>query len=152
MDSLQETLKRQISSMLKGTDCHLIEIRISNTKRFIIIHIFLDREDGFFSHGDCVEWSSHIQDEIDAKNLVPGDYRLEISSPGIGRPLRERWEFKKNCEKRLIAEYLGGDETAHKFTGILTKVGDDGISLKSNKIVLQIPWNNLLKAKVLPPW
>lgn len=152
MDSLIETLEKQIGSMLKETKFHLIDLKISNTRRFVIIHIFLDREDGFFSHRDCVEWSSRIQDEIDASNIVKGDYRLEVSSPGIGRPLRERWEFNKNREKKLTANYLGEDEVTHKFTGVLVNVDDNGISLKSHRTIQQIHWNNLLKAKVLPPW
>ena len=152
MKSLIGTLEREINSMLQDSKFHLLEIKRSVTKRFIILNIYMDREDGFFTHQDCMEWSGKIQDLIDSRNLVRGDYRLEVSSPGIGRELKERWEFVKNSEKRVQVVYEADDGSLVEVSGIMIQVDDNGISVKDKKGIKEIAWVNLRKVKVVPPW
>ena len=152
MKSLIGTLEREINSMLQDSKFHLLEIKRSVTKRFIILNIYMDREDGFFTHQDCMEWSGKIQDLIDSRNLVRGDYRLEVSSPGIGRELNERWEFVKNSEKKVQAVYEADDGSLVEVSGIMIQVDDNGILIKNKKGIKEIAWVNLRKVKVVPPW
>ena len=152
MKSLIGTLEREINSMLQDSKFHLLEIKRSVTKRFIILNIYMDREDGFFTHQDCMEWSGKIQDLIDSRNLVRGDYRLEVSSPGIGRELNERWEFVKNSEKKVQAVYKADDGSLVEVSGIMIQVDDNGILIKNKKGIKEIAWVNLRKVKVVPPW
>ena len=152
MKSLIGTLEGEINSMLQDSKFHLLEIKRSVTKRFIILNIYMDREDGFFTHQDCMEWSGKIQDLIDSRNLVRGDYRLEVSSPGIGRELNERWEFVKNSEKKVQAVYEADDGSLVEVSGIMIQVDDNGILIKNKKGIKEIAWVNLRKVKVVPPW
>ena len=152
MKSLIGTLEGEINSMLQDSKFHLLEIKRSVTKRFIILNIYMDREDGFFTHQDCMEWSGKIQDLIDSRNLVRGDYRLEVSSPGIGRELNERWEFVKNSEKKVQAVYKADDGSLVEVSGIMIQVDDNGILIKNKKGIKEIAWVNLRKVKVVPPW
>ncbi len=152
MSAFLEKLETEIAALLDDTHLRLVDIKLSRTKRSTQVRIFLDRDDGYLSHGDCIEYSNKILDLIDARNLIPGDYRLEVSSPGVDRILKERWEFEKNLEKKLAVKYLDEDEASQEISAVLTMVGDDGISLKNGKDVRNIPWGRILTAKVELPW
>jgi ribosome maturation factor RimP len=152
MSSFIDEIKARISPLIAGTHFHLIEIKRSVTKRFLIIRVFMDRDDGYFSHQDCVEWSRKIQDLIDAQNLIRRDYRLEVSSPGIGKLLIEPWEFKKNLEKILKVQFTNEENSIEEFVGTLIGVDDFNIELKNRNNLKKISWNKILKAKVQTPW
>ena len=150
--SREETLKQQIHKLIEGTPFHLIDFKIGRLKKRAHIKIVLDREDDFISHEDCRNWSSQIQDIIDAKNLIEDDYRLEVSSPGVGRPLTYRWEYDKNLEKNLSVDYIGKDDEVQNFTGIMIEADDYGIILKDKKQTQRIPWDTIKRARVKLPW
>ncbi len=152
MNSGIEKLKDEIRRYLNGTHFHLMELKCFVSGKKTRISIFLDRDNGSFSHSDCADWSSKIQDIIDGKNLVPGDYRLEVSSPGIGRPLKERWEFSKNLERRISAEFTGDDDSVERFSGILIEADEEGISLKDKSKMKKIGWDKLKRAQLQTPW
>lgn len=152
MPAIVEKLEKEVEAVLADTNFHLMEINCSFTKRSVQVRVFIDRDDGFMTHGDCIEISGKIKDLIDAKNLILRDYRLEVSSPGIGRKIKQKWEFEKNLEKRLTVEYLNDDGETKKDEGVLLKVGVEGILLKNSDNNLAVAWDKLLNAKVELPW
>jgi ribosome maturation factor RimP len=152
MNALNEKLTKIIKGMFVGTVFHLIDIKSSVSKRFTTLVIYIDREDGFFSHQDCVDWSAKFQDYIDRKELINGDYRLEISSPGIGRPLKEQWEFKKNLEKEIKVVFFTNENERKELIGTLINTDDEGIKLSRKDGSCDIPWSKLYSVKVQTPW
>jgi ribosome maturation factor RimP len=147
-----EILKSEILKSLENTHFHLVDFVTVRHKNKIQIRVFLDRDDGYLSHGDCRRWSSEIKDIIDGKDLISEDYRLEVSSPGIGRPLKEQWEFKKNLEKNFSVEVLDEGDIIKNYTGILVGVESDGINLLIDKSEQKFFWEKISKAKVVTPW
>ena len=152
MQPLAQIISSEIEEMFKGTSLHLMDVKCSFSQRFTQIRIIIDREDCFIKHGDCVEYSNKIKDIIDAKELISNNYRLEVSSPGIGRPLKEPWEFRKNMEKKLSVRYQREDGEEVSFSGILVDTDDAGISIKTNNGIQKIAWKDLLNACSEPPW
>jgi len=152
MNSLKEKLSQEIEKLVLGTHFHLMEIKISPSKRFTGIQIFLDRDDGYFSLQDCRNWSELIQDLIDRNDMILKDYRLEVSSPGIGRSLKERWEYAKNLEKRLYVVYRPSENEIADVSGDLINVSDDGIGLLIGKNQLSINWAQIQRASVKTLW
>jgi ribosome maturation factor RimP len=130
-----------------------MDLMIIRSRHRTQIRVFLDRDDGFLTHQDCIYWSGKICDLIDSKDLFPDDYRLEISSPGIGHPLKDLWEFTKNIEKRISVDCTQDDEGECKnFSGILTSVDETGINLKIQDRELKINWPQIKKAQIQTLW
>jgi ribosome maturation factor RimP len=152
MSALIEKLASMIEKMFEGTVFHLIDIKSSVSKRFSTLIIYIDREDGFLTHQDCMDWSGRFQDLIDRKELITRDYRLEISSPGISRPLKEKWQFRKNLEKELKVCFCDLDESRKEIIGALIEANDAGIILAMKNDRLKIPWDKIHTAKVQTPW
>ena len=152
MAALVDVLTKEIEKTIKGSHYHLLEIKISKVKRFTSVLVYMDRDDGYLSHEDCKYLSNEMLDVIDAGELIFGNYRLDISSPGIGRPIKERWEFEKNIEKLLKVLYTNDDGVIREIKGELTEVNDDGITIKGKKTDKSIIWQAINKAAVKTPW
>jgi len=152
MESLKERLTAEIGKLTTGTHFHLMEVKISRARSFTGLQVFMDRDDGYFSHEDCRKWSELIMDLVDRKEMITRDYRLEVSSPGVGRNLQERWEYEKNLEKKLWVAYINEDNEAAETSGDLVSVTAEGIGLLKGKNTFTIKWAQLQRASVKTPW
>ncbi len=153
MSALANKLSGIIEELFEGTTFHLMDIKVTSSKRFSTLRIYIDREDGYLSHSDCENWSRRIQDILDTDELVHGDYRLEVSSPGIGRPLSERWEYEKNLFKALKINYFDFEGVAREIIGTLIEVRDDCVVIEVSKDEpFEIKWENIIKSVIRTPW
>ncbi len=152
MESLKERLTAEIVKLTTGTHFHLMDLKISRARSFTGLQVFIDRDDGYFSHDDCRNWSQLIMDMVDRKEMIVRDYRLEVSSPGVGRNLQERWEYEKNLEKKLWVAYFNAENEVEEITGDLVSVTDEGIGLLKGKSELTIKWAQIERASVKTPW
>lgn len=97
----------------------------------MILRVFIDREDRPITHEDCEALSRRLDEELDKRDLVPGAYNLEVSSPGAERPLRTERDFERfrgqkvlvktfapvNGKKEWKGELLGATETEIRIAG-----------------------------------
>jgi ribosome maturation factor RimP len=84
-------------------------------------------------------------------DVIRGSYRLDVSSPGIDRPLQALWEFEKNIGRNLRVIFEENNEQK-EASGTLTLVNEDGISLKIKKEEIKIPMVSIIKAQVKLKW
>ncbi|MFQ5510055.1 MAG: ribosome maturation factor RimP [Leptospirillia bacterium] len=114
-----------------------------------ILRVTLDRLDGAVDIGDCTEVSNFLSHALDVEDLIPGNYRLEVSSPGLDRPLRNLDDFRRFagqlCRIRL-AEPENGD---YVIFGHIREVGDDRVTLETLEGHTRvIPYANVERARL----
>jgi ribosome maturation factor RimP len=116
------------------------------------LRVYIDRPDGIKME-DCLRVNDLLIEANDLDALVPGDYRLEISSPGIERPLRTRDHFSRvigqKIKVRLIERTQNRMEGAGKLLGIDQ---DDIVSLELPAGVWNFPFQAIRKANVVFEW
>jgi ribosome maturation factor RimP len=103
---------------------------------------------------DCSDLSRKLSDILDAEEAagrdpIDGSYRLEVSSPGIDRPLTRRQDYDdwKGHEARLkLSETLQG---AKQVSGIIEGIDDDVVSITTPKGVREVPFESIASAKLL---
>ena len=107
-------------------------------------------ETGQLQLGDCERISRRLSDVLDAIDPIEGGYRLEVSSPGIDRPLTRLHDFDdwKGHEARIaLAEPMGGRK---QFSGTLQGVGDGVVHLGGKDGQdYSIPFSSIASAKLL---
>ena len=109
---MNEKLQDVVVAELDALGFDLVELRRTGTRTRPVLDVRIDRRDGGkISIDDCVRASRAIEAQLDADDtLVPGRYVLEVSSPGVERPLRTGAEWRRFVGRRakVLAPALGG--------------------------------------------
>ncbi len=103
-------------------DCFLVEIILNDNKK---LGVFVDSDSGM-TFKKCQQISRFLEKTIDEEDWFGPKYTLEVSSPGITRPLKFARQYKKNLGRKVEVKLLEGG----KETGTLIKVEDESITLE----------------------
>lgn len=100
---------------------------------------------------DCTKLSKAISALLDVEDPINGAYRLEVSSPGIDRPLVkiEDFETYKGLEARLESDMPIAETGQRKFKGILRGVNGQSVVIDTEQGLAEIPFTSLNKAKLV---
>ncbi|SFU49816.1 ribosome maturation factor RimP [Nitrosomonas eutropha] len=140
--SLFELLEPTIA----GLGYELVDIEQSTPGR--LLRVFVDKKDGAITLDDCVAVSNHLSQLLAVENI---DYnRLEVSSPGLDRPLKKRADFVRFVGESIRIRLRIALQGQRNFVGILTEVGDDALVLNVDGKLLQFELKNLEKARLIP--
>jgi len=91
--------------------------------------------------------SREINHIINTDNIIESSYRLDVSTPGVEKPLKYLAQFKKHIQRKFEVEYKTDDKTG-KFQGKLIDIQDDVLVFDCGREV-QIKFNSIIKATVL---
>ncbi len=150
MDS-EQILKNYIQSICKEFGYFVIEVSMQGFKKQLNIKVTVDSAEGI-NLDECKRVSKEISDIIYRKDLVFGDYRLIVSSPGLDKSLEHDYEFIRNIGKKLTVNYTNEIQETKEILGELTKFENNMIYLKTGKDEFSIPVKNIIKAKIKLKW
>jgi ribosome maturation factor RimP len=127
-------------------DCYIVDIKIGQKPR---VKVFVDCDSGVPIR-KCVSISRRIEHFLDETLLLGEKYVLEVSSPGLDRPLVKR-QYKKNIGRDL--KVLLKEEEDTKLTGTLISVDENSIVLdvkeKKESKQIELPFEDIKEAKVI---
>jgi ribosome maturation factor RimP len=93
------------------------------------LRVVVDSPDGTVGIDDCAAVSQFLSAALDVEDLIPGSYRLEVSSPGLDRPLRSPEEFRRFVGRLCRVHLVQADDGNHVVVGRIAGAGDDGVRL-----------------------
>jgi len=146
MNNLYKNITEFADRITQSLDLLLIDVIIRGVDRNRVIEIFIDSEKGV-SADTCAEVSNKISELIDEQDLVPGKYRLEVSSPGIDRPLKFLKQFNKHINRKFEIVYLIGDSSEKAILKLL-KIDGEELTFFDGKQELTLNFNKVKSAKV----
>jgi ribosome maturation factor RimP len=127
----------------------LVGIEYMSQGKHSVLRIYIDKDDGITAD-DCGAVSHQVSGVLDVEDPIKGAYHLEVSSPGLDRPLfaLEHFErFMGNRAKVLLHAPLDG---RRKFTGELGGIKDTSIILHVDDEEILIPYDSIEKANLVP--
>ncbi len=125
----------------------LIESNLRGNDRNRIIEIFVDGEKNV-SAETLAELSKLINSEIEEKNLIKGSYRLDVSTPGVDRPLRFLRQYPKHINRKFEVMYQSGEEKLELKAKLGSVEGED-LLFSTGKTAVKINFKDIISAKVL---
>jgi len=127
MEVIIEKVRKGIQDLLaEHPDHFLIEIRIKPTHN---IKVFIDGDKGI-GIDDLVKYNRALYRQMEEENLFPdGDFSLEVSSPGLGEPLKMHRQYLKNQGRFVEIILLDGEH----LEGQMVEVTDEGITVEETK-------------------
>jgi ribosome maturation factor RimP len=111
------------------------------------LQIVIDRLEGKVSLGDCVAFSRQTSALLDEADPIDNRYRLEVSSPGVERPLRNRRDFErfKGEEVAVVFETEAG---SRRVEGTLQGTDDECVEVLTKKTLERIPHAAVTRANL----
>lgn len=123
-DLVVEKVRAFAERLLPPMGLELFDVQFRREGHGWVLRLFIDREDGV-SLDDCSMVSRQISDYLDVEDMIEQSYHLEVSSPGLERPLRHLGDFKRYCGQKArvkLREPIGGQRV---FIGNIARVHDD---------------------------
>jgi len=142
----QSEISQKIQNVVEQLGYLLIDIEFGGDDRNRIIKIFIDNENGILT-SNCVEVSRACGNMIEEEELIESKYRLDISSPGVDRPLKFIEQYKKNIGRSFELEFE--DQIAEKFEGKLIAINNEILKFEINKKTEEVNINKIKSAKVI---
>lgn len=138
-EALFRSVNETIEPLLHAHGAELVELQLQPQKGRWLVRIFVDAEDGV-SLEDCQLLSLEIGQLLDAEELIPSSYVLEVSSPGLDRPLRSPRDFRRQ-HQRLVTVFLHTPVLGQsRYTGRVAQVTDASLVLyEPPETPLEIP-------------
>ena len=134
-----------LESTLTGMGYELVEVERS--ARGKLLRIFIDKPSGI-SIEDCVAVSHHLSRLFTVENIVYD--RLEISSPGLDRPLRKTSDFIRFAGELVKLKLRVTLQGQRNFIGTLREVDNGVLKLEVNGETLYLELNNIEKVRLVP--
>lgn len=136
-----------VGPVLENLGFELIERELIMEAGRWVLRIYIDKEGGV-TIDDCSRASRSVEDVIEIEEIVPGHYNLEMSSPGINRPLRYRKHFEKFCGSTIKLKTLHPIDGRSNYKGTLDGLDGDDILMTVDGIKYRVPFAELAKARV----
>ena len=119
--------------VLEDLGLRLVRVRVSGSAGSCTVQIMAERSDGSMAIEDCEAASRALSPVLDAADPVESAYRLEISSPGIDRPLVRRSDFERYAGHVMKVELALPRDGRKRFRGVLMGADGDAARLRSEE-------------------
>ena len=116
--------------------------------KYTLLRIYIDKQDGILVE-DCAEVSRHVSALLDVEDPITGEYTLEVSSPGLDRPLFTAEQFEQFAGEEVKVRLKVAREGRRKFRGIIDRVEGRNIFLKCEDELFEIPHVDIEKAELV---
>ena len=147
MDIIKENIVRISNEIAEKLNFFVIDINFRGDNRKKIIEVFVDAEKNIDAD-NLAEISREINSVIEEKDIIQQAYRLDVSTPGVDRPLKFLKQFPKHINRNFEVTYKAGDEV-RTITGKLLSVEREELTFLSDKKEVLIEFKNITTAKVI---
>lgn len=151
---LDQRVAAIIEPVLVGMGFRLVRVRLLNLNG-LTLQVMTERNDGTMTVEDCEEVSTAISPVLDVEDPIDKAYHLEVSSPGIDRPMVRKSDFQRwighivKCETSILVD------NRKRFRGKIAAVDNDGFTIERDQVAygeepkVTIPFSTLAEAKLI---
>lgn len=150
MASKRELLEELLAPVVESLGCELWGIEYQTHGRNALLRIYIDAEDGVTVE-DCEKVSRQASAVLDVEDPITGNYTLEVSSPGLDRPLYTLEQYQRYVGAQVEMRLRMPLEGQRKWRGLLAGVEGDEVVLRidsENEYLL--PIDSIERANVIP--
>lgn len=148
--SLREKLITLLEPTLEAMGYELVELEARTNPKNGLIRIYIDKPGGVGLE-DCERVSHQVSGVLDVEDPMPGEYSLEVSSPGLDRPLRTAQHFADAVGSKVKLELQAPlADGRWRFTGTLTAAVDGQLTLDVDGTPVRLDAAALKRARIVP--
>ena len=149
-NQLIEQLEQLTAPVLAEQKAELVDLQFVHEHGSWVLRFFLDKEGGV-TLDDCAVMSDHISQALDTANIISQSYSLEVSSPGLNRPLKKETDFQKFVGERVDVSMFAPVEGRRHFTGTIQSAANGQVVVRDEEEkIFTLPLSDIAKAKLDP--
>lgn len=138
-----------IQPAVQALGYELVGIEHLSQGRHSLLRIYIDSEDGI-TLDDCERVSHQVSGLLDVEDAIHGHYNLEVSSPGLDRPLFSEEQFQRFSGKEAKVRLSVPMDGRKNFTGVIRGVSDGKVILEVDQQTVELPFDSIEKANLNP--
>jgi len=137
-----------VEPVLDEMGFELVDIEYLSEHGRMVLRVYADKEGGI-TLDDCASVSRQIGDLIDVKGIVRHGYVLEVSSPGLNRPLKKENDFLRAVGEKIKIKMIVPVKGRRRFTGYLRKFEESTIYIEVDNNLIALPRQDVEKANIV---
>lgn len=146
---LLKKVERTIAPMAETMGYDIVRILMIGSGNDQTLQIMAERPDGTMHIDDCSRLSQAISALLDVEDLIPDAYVLEVSSPGIDRPLTRLKDFDRYKDNEARIELSAAQNGQKRFRGMLRGLEGEDVLLDTDTGAVKLPFRDIEKAKLV---
>ncbi len=151
IEEIRRKIREVAEPVLEQHKAFFVDCQIRNERGTRVVQLFVDTDAGI-TIDQCAEVSRALSAELDAYPLFDTSFHLEVSSPGIDRPLKLLRQYQKNVGRKFTVKYKTGPEPL-TVSAILVSVTDDRLTFQpASGEELSLPFSTIIESKEELPW
>ena len=148
VSKIEKILFKNLNPIFLDTKYEIIRIKVYESENKVV-QIMIDHSNKIIDIEDCAKYSRMISEVLDKNKIISHDFSLEVSSPGINRPLTRLKDFYKSKGNKVKITQIDLENKKINYKGILTEVTENSILLDQNDNVVSIKLDKICDAKLL---
>ena len=169
MRTESHVLWQLVEPPIQGAGLDLIELQWNREGEGWVLRVFIDRPEPphlpgaseppadvlpriAVSHEDCERVSRDLSAALDVADVIHHTYKLEVSSPGIDRPLRREQDFRRFSGQQVKIRSSEPTEGRRNFSGVLRGAQNGQVEVDCDGKVYNLPIATIVRANLVPDW
>ena len=140
-------IENVVSPVLKEMELELVDIEYLQEGGYWYVRIYIEKIEGDVSLDDCAKVSMAVEDDID--RMIDKKFFLEISSPGVERPLKKEKDYIRFTGSKIKVSLKHKINDKKNLEGILSKFENDTLYLQIDDADMEIPFKEVRKANLV---
>ena len=146
-----EKLTELVQPLVEDLGYEFVGLEYNSNPKNAVLRIYIDRAEGV-DIDDCSRVSREVAALLDVKDPIPGFYNLEISSPGLDRPLFTPEHFEQFNGEEVQVSLFAPQDGRRKISGTIISAGQEQVMLESGGVEYALNFNNIAKARLVPDY
>jgi len=142
-----DRVKAAANSLLISQKMELVDVEYRREPVGWVLRLFIDKQGGV-TLDDCTRVSQEMARSLDVEDFIFNPYHLEVSSPGLDRPLKNERDFIRFCERRIRVKTIDPIGKQKSFKGKLRTCVEGRIEMETDGGIVEIPLSNISRANL----
>lgn len=149
MASKHDQLTELLAPVVESMGCELWGLEYFSQGRHSTLRLYIEHPDGVGLE-ECEQVSRQVSSVMDVEDPITGEYTLEVSSPGMDRPLYTLEHFTRYTGEQVAIKLRSAFEGRRKFSGLLRGVEGDDVLVVVDEHEYMLPIEMIEKANIIP--
>lgn len=151
MKQAPEHLRDLIEPVVEAMGYECVGIEYNAHPKHGLLRLYIDSEQGV-QMDDCAEVSHQVSGVLDVEDPIQGNYSLEVSSPGLDRPLFKLSHFERFIGYQVTVNLFRPVNNRRKITGVIVAVEGEVVQLQDQNQLYEVPFQAMTKARLVPDY